>query len=94
MPSRDSSWLLLCKMPTSLPPRCSHSIFFLMVTMTFPPQVAVNTVDGFQGGERDIIVISCVRASTTGIGFLQEKERLNVALTRARWFFLSCKYFY
>ena len=53
--------------------------------MTFPPQVAVNTVDGFQGGERDIIVISCVRAGTTGIGFLQEKERLNVALTRARF---------
>ena len=94
MPSRDSSWLLLCKMPTSPPPRCSRPIFFLMVTMTFPPQVAVNTVDGFQGGERDIIVISCVRAGTTGIGFLQEKERLNVALTRARWFFLSCKYFY
>ena len=43
-------------------------------------------MDGFQGGERDIIVISCVRAGTTGIGFLQEKERLNVALTRARWF--------
>ena len=65
-----------------------------MVTMTFPPQVVVNTVDGFQGGERDIIVISCVRAGTTNIGFLQEKERLNVALTRARWFFLLCKDFY
>ena len=71
-----------------LPPRCSCPIFFLMVTITFSPQVAVNTVDGFQGGERDIIVISCVRAGVTGIGFLQEKERLNVALTRARWF--SC----
>ena len=94
MPGRDSSWLLLCKMPTSLPPRCSRPIVFVVVTMTFPPQVAVNTVDGFQGGERDIIVISCVRASTTNIGFLQEKERLNVALTRARWFFLSCKYLY
>ena len=64
-----------------------------MVTMTFPPQVAVNTVDGFQGGERDIIVISCVRAGTTGIGFLQEKERLNVALTRARWFILVIQIF-
>ena len=31
MPSRDSSWLLLCKMPTSLPPRCSCLIFFLMI---------------------------------------------------------------
>jgi senataxin len=47
--------------------------------------VAVNTVDGFQGGERDIIVISCVRAGGHGIGFLDERERLNVALTRARF---------
>ena len=94
MPSRDSSWLLLCKMRTSLPPRCSRPTLFLIITVTFLKQVAVNTVDGFQGGERDIIVISCVRASTTNIGFLQEKERLNVALTRARWFFLSCIYFY
>ena len=50
-----------------------------------PTEVLVNTVDGFQGGERDVIVISCVRAGTSHIGFLQEKERLNVALTRARF---------
>ena len=49
------------------------------------PPMDVNTVDGFQGGERDVIVISCVRAGTPSIGFLQEKERLNVALTRARF---------
>jgi len=49
------------------------------------PEVLVNTVDGFQGGERDVIVISCVRAGGGRIGFLEEKERLNVALTRARY---------
>ena len=45
--------------------------------------VVVNTVDGYQGSERDIIIISCVR-SGSGIGFLADSQRLNVALTRAK----------
>ena len=45
--------------------------------------VVVNTVDGYQGSERDVIIISCVR-SGAGIGFLQDRQRLNVALTRAK----------
>ena len=44
----------------------------------------VNTVDGFQGSERDIIII-CVRGGPRGIGFLQDRQRLNVALTRAKF---------
>ena len=47
--------------------------------------ITVNTVDGFQGQERDIIVISMVRSNEEGqIGFLRELRRMNVAITRAR----------
>ncbi|CAH0489610.1 unnamed protein product [Peronospora farinosa] len=48
--------------------------------------VEVNTVDGFQGREKDVIVFSCVRSSRHGgIGFLRDIRRLNVAITRARF---------
>ena len=47
--------------------------------------ITVNTVDGFQGQERDIILISLVRANDEGqIGFLRDLRRMNVAMTRAR----------
>lgn len=48
-------------------------------------QITVNTVDGFQGQERDVILISLVRANEDGqIGFLNDLRRMNVAITRAR----------
>ena len=51
----------------------------------FRRQVSINTVDGFQGQERDIIVISLVRSNDEGqIGFLRDLRRMNVAITRAR----------
>ncbi|CAJ1960717.1 unnamed protein product [Sphenostylis stenocarpa] len=47
--------------------------------------VSVRSIDGFQGGEEDIIIISTVRSNGNGdIGFLDDRQRANVALTRAR----------
>jgi superfamily I DNA and/or RNA helicase len=47
--------------------------------------ITVNTVDGFQGQERDVVLISLVRSNDDGqIGFLRDLRRMNVAITRAR----------
>ena len=47
-----------------------------------------NTVDAFQGQERDVVMVSCVRASaassTRGLGFVSDIRRMNVAITRAK----------
>jgi len=61
----------------------------------------ISTVDGFQGAEKDIIILSCVRSMNNGgsgkgsnsIGFLSDYRRVNVALTRARqslWIVGNC----
>jgi len=49
-------------------------------------KVDFNTVDGFQGQEKDIIILSCVRAgpSLSSVGFLSDIRRMNVAMTRSR----------
>jgi superfamily I DNA and/or RNA helicase len=47
--------------------------------------VKVKSVDGFQGGEEDIIIISSIRSNSCGsIGFISNGQRTNAALTRAR----------
>lgn len=47
--------------------------------------ITVNTIDGFQGSERDVVLISLVRSNAEGqIGFLRDLRRMNVAMTRAR----------
>ena len=56
-----------------------------VLSSMMPEKVEVNTVDGYQGREKDIIVISFVRSNNQArIGFLEDLRRLNVALTRAR----------
>ena len=61
--------------------RVKQSAFF----KPYRSLISVNTVDGFQGQERDVIFISLVRANDEGqIGFLQDLRRMNVAITRAR----------
>jgi DNA polymerase III delta prime subunit len=55
-------------------------------------KVTISTVDGFQGDERDFILISCVR-SCPSVGFLSDPRRINVAMSRAkhaRWVFCNC----
>jgi len=52
---------------------------------TEDPNLSVNTIDSFQGQERDMVVISLTRSNTDGnIGFLADIRRMNVAMTRAR----------
>ena len=47
--------------------------------------IEIKNVDGYQGREKDFIVISCVRTGSEGLGFLASTNRVNVALTRAKY---------
>lgn len=60
------------------------------ITEKFPDvmknnRIQIQTVDGFQGGEKDVIIVSLVRSNDSEeVGFLSDERRLNVAFSRAR----------
>lgn len=70
--------------PYKLQLKCMRRVFEHIVNSKEGENLYINTVDAFQGQERDVIIMSCVRASDHGVGFVADIRRMNVALTRAR----------
>ena len=58
----------------------SLSAHVLKLKLKFYQDIEVNTIDGYQGKEKHIIIFSCVRTSTRGIGFLGDDRRINVSV--------------
>uniref|UniRef100_A0A2P2MLA3 Uncharacterized protein n=1 Tax=Rhizophora mucronata TaxID=61149 RepID=A0A2P2MLA3_RHIMU len=70
--------------PYKLQLKCLQHEFSAVLKSEDGKDIYINTVDAFQGQERDVIIMSCVRASNHGVGFVADIRRMNVALTRAR----------
>lgn len=70
--------------PYKLQLKCLQREFDGVLNSEEGKDLYINTVDAFQGQERDVIIMSCVRASNHGVGFVADIRRMNVALTRAR----------
>ncbi|KAK7294428.1 hypothetical protein RJT34_17317 [Clitoria ternatea] len=70
--------------PYKLQLKCLQREFDEVLNSEEGKDIYINTVDAFQGQERDVIIMSCVRASSHGVGFVADIRRMNVALTRAR----------
>lgn len=70
--------------PYKLQLKCIQREFDEVLKSEEGKDLYINTVDAFQGQERDVIIMSCVRASNHGVGFVADIRRMNVALTRAR----------
>ncbi|KAL7618576.1 uncharacterized ATP-dependent helicase C29A10.10c [Lactuca sativa] len=70
--------------PYKLQLKCIQREFEEVLKSEEGKDLYINTVDAFQGQERDVIIMSCVRASNHGVGFVADIRRMNVALTRAK----------
>ncbi|GLT44917.1 hypothetical protein SLA2020_187900 [Shorea laevis] len=70
--------------PYKLQLKCLQREFESLLKSEEGKDIYINTVDAFQGQERDVIIMSCVRASNHGVGFVADIRRMNVALTRAK----------
>ena len=65
--------------------RLIKELFEASALLTYADKISINTVDSFQGQERDVVYISMTRSNPDGnIGFLADIRRMNVAMTRAR----------
>nr|XP_043639260.1 uncharacterized ATP-dependent helicase C29A10.10c-like isoform X2 [Erigeron canadensis] len=70
--------------PYKLQLKCIQREFEDVLNSEDGKDLYINTVDAFQGQERDVIIMSCVRAAGHGVGFVADIRRMNVALTRAK----------
>lgn len=71
--------------------------YYIKLTLLKDANIEISTVDGFEGRELDIIILSLVRAFDKPInyGFLEDEKRINVSLTRSKyslWIFGNCEY--
>ncbi|EPS61531.1 hypothetical protein M569_13264, partial [Genlisea aurea] len=81
---KDSSRLAMIS-PYRHQVRLLRDKFFEAFNVKSEKYVDINTVDGFQGREKDVVIFSCVRASKDkGIGFVSDFRRMNVGITRAK----------
>ena len=63
----------------------NYQVELLKLNLQHHPDLEIRSVDGFQGKEKEVVILSMVRSNESkNLGFLIEKRRLNVAVTRAR----------